>query len=151
MGKPEIVSKEAFTVVGLKYRGKNENQEIPSLWRMLLPRFGEIKGMVKSEVSYGVMGNMDHDSGEFDYLAGYEFVSEDNIPEGMETWSIPEQKYAVFPATLPTLMDVFANINDLWFPESDLKRSDGIEFELYDESFDPQDASSLLFLYIPIV
>jgi len=150
MGKPEIVSKEAFTVVGLKYRGKNENQEIPGLWQKLLPRFGELRGMVKSEVSYGVMGCMDNDTGEFDYMAGYEYAGTDNLPEGMETWNVPEQKYAVFPATLPALMDVFKDINERWLPESNLQRSDGIEFELYDETFNPQDASSLLYLYIPI-
>jgi hypothetical protein len=29
--KPKIVSRAAFTVVGMKYHGKNENNEIPQL------------------------------------------------------------------------------------------------------------------------
>jgi len=30
MEEPRIVSKGAFTLIGLEYRGKNENQEIPN-------------------------------------------------------------------------------------------------------------------------
>ena len=150
MEEPTIVTKGAFTVIGLKYRGKNENQEIPQLWGNFLTRFDEIKSMISSHVSYGVMGCMDHESGEFDYLAGYEYAGDGELPEGMETWSIPEQKYAMFPATLPTLMDAFKHINDSWLPGSEFQRSSGIEFELYDETFNPQDANSVLYLYIPI-
>ena len=150
MEEPTIVTKGAFTVIGLKYRGKNENQEIPQLWRKFLTRFDEIKIMISSHLSYGVMGCMDHESGEFDYLAGYEYAGSGKLPEEIETWAIPEQQYAVFPATLPTLMDVFKDINEKWLPGSGLKRSGGIEFELYDETFNPQDTNSVLYLYIPI-
>jgi AraC family transcriptional regulator len=150
MDSPKIVTKESFNVIGQVYHGKNENQEIPQLWRVLLPRFAEIKDMVSSEVSYGVMGNMDHDSGEFDYLAGYEFNRPGNVPEGMDTWTVPEQKYGVFSCTLPTLIDAFKQINQNWFPSSGYVQGDGPEFELYPKEFNPQIDDSVMHLYIPI-
>jgi AraC family transcriptional regulator len=150
MEEPRIESIEAFTVFGLRYRGKNENQEIPQIWRLLMPRFGEMSDMVRSQQAYGVMGNMDDDSGEFDYLAGYEFAGTGDIPEGMDTWDVPEQRYAVFSCTLPTLMEAFDHIYGTWLPSSDYQRGYGPEFELYDEKFNPQDEDSIMFLYIPI-
>jgi predicted transcriptional regulator YdeE len=38
MQEPKIVSKPAFTIVGLKYRGKNEGNEIPALWQTFMAR-----------------------------------------------------------------------------------------------------------------
>ena len=150
MEEPKIVTKEAFSVIGLKYRGKNENQEIPQLWGKLMPRFGELEKLINSNVSYGAARNTDYESGEFDYLAGFEFAGGEDLPEGMDIWDIPEQKYAVFTATLPTLMETFKNINESWLPGSGYESTSGTEFEYYDETFDPQDSNSIVLLYIPI-
>ena len=110
MKDPKIVKKGKFVVVGLMYRGKNENQEIAGLWPQLMARFGELKNEIISHESYGVMGNMDDETGEFDYLAGFPVAGEFDAPDGMKTWDVPEQKYAVFPTTLPDLMDTFTKI-----------------------------------------
>ena len=116
-----------------------------------MPRFHEIKDYVKSGVSYGLMGNLDRESGIFDYMAGYEYTHEGAIPKGMETWDVPAQRYAVFTATLPTLLEVFDFIYKDWLPNSEFQREPGVEFELYDETFNPQDGSSILYLYIPVL
>lgn len=150
MEEPTIKSLQTFTVIGLKYRGKNENQEIPGLWQKLMPRFAEIKERVVPGFSYGLMGNMDEVSGEFDYLAGFETKVTGDPPEGMNTWIVPAQNYAVFSCTLPTLMETFEYIYQTWLPGSKYERGSGPEFELYDEAFDPQDRESLLYLYIPV-
>jgi AraC family transcriptional regulator len=58
--EPQIIAKPAFTVVGLKYRGKNEHNEIPQLWESLFPdRVAEIQHKVDPHVSYGVEGKFD--------------------------------------------------------------------------------------------
>ena len=150
MEEPRIVSKGAFTLIGLEYRGKNDNQEIPQLWGKLLPRFGEFEKLIKSHESYGAARNVDKDSGDFDYLAGYEFAGGEDLPAGMKIWDVPEQKYAVFTATLPTLKKTFKSISENWLPESGYEQTSGTEFEYYDETFDPQDSNSIVFLYIPI-
>jgi predicted transcriptional regulator YdeE len=71
LSEPRIVEKEAFTIVGLHYRGKNENKEAHYLWDKFLPREGEIKGRIP-KLSYGVSDNFDEKTGEFDYIAGVE-------------------------------------------------------------------------------
>ncbi|MGC1121768.1 MAG: GyrI-like domain-containing protein [Candidatus Methanofastidiosia archaeon] len=88
--EPEIKSKPAFTVVGIKYRGKNENNEIPQLWFKLGPRINEIKHRVGS--AYGVMDNYDEESGKFDYIAGIEVDSSADIPEGMVSIDVPNRR-----------------------------------------------------------
>jgi AraC family transcriptional regulator len=150
MDEPKFETRKGFTVVGLKYRGKNDKQQIPQLWRRLTPRFDQINNIVVQNTAYGVMGNMDNETGDFDYLAGFETKNTDNVPDGMSTWSLPEQTYAIFFCTLPTLMVVLDHIYGSWLPESKYQRADGPEFELYDEKFDPQDDKSLMYLYIPV-
>ena len=39
----KLVKKTAFKIVGLKYHGKNENNEIMQLWMQFGPRIGEVK------------------------------------------------------------------------------------------------------------
>jgi AraC family transcriptional regulator len=120
------------------------------LWRDISPRFEEIEHIVDSDIAYGVMGNMDQEAGEFDYLAGLEVKSTEKIPSGMSSWQVPGQKYAIFSCTLPTLMKTFDHIYGSWLPESEYQRANGPEFELYDEKFNPKDESSVMHLYIPI-
>jgi AraC family transcriptional regulator len=148
--EPKIVTKPAFTVVGMKYRGKNEKSEIPQLWEQFGPRICEIKHLADPHVAYGVMHNYDEESGEFDYVAGFEVSSVAEVPEGMVSWEVPEQTYAVFTCTLPTLMETFERAYKTWLPHSGYQRADSPEFELYDENFDSQDENSEMAIYIPI-
>ena len=81
--EPKIIERGAFTVVGLKYRGKNENNEIPQLWQALGPRTGEIEHLADDTAAYGINVNMDMATGEWDYIAGFEVSSPEDVPEGM--------------------------------------------------------------------
>lgn len=148
--EPKIVTRPGFTVVGMLYHGKNEKGEIPQMWGQFIPRVDEIKHKVNPHVAYGVIGNFDESSGEFDYVAGLEVESIAGIPEGMVSWEVPEQTYAVFTCTLPTLMEAFQHAYKTWLPQSGYSRAGGPEFELYDENFDPEDESSEMYIYIPI-
>lgn len=147
--EPEIKSRPAFTVVGMKYRGKNEKNEVPQLWDKFVPRMKEIKHVVGP--AYGVMDNYDEKSGEFDYVAGLEVDSTADILEGMVSMDVPEQAYAVFTCTLPTLFEAFQYVYKKWLPQSGYKRAEGPEFELYDENFNPEDETSKMYIYIPVV
>ena len=148
--EPKIISRSAFRVVGMKYRGKNENQEILQLWREYGARWKEIKNIVNPEVAYGVMLNYDEATGEFDYIATMEVHQISEIPEGMVSIEIPEQTYAVFPCTLATLREAYDAAIKEWLPNSKYKHSGGPEFELYDEHFVPQDVHSKFYYYMPI-
>lgn len=147
--EPKIMTKSAFTVVGLLYHGKNENNEIKLLWEQLNPRFGEIMGQVEPPVAYGVCGSPD-DTGAFDYLAGFGVVRVEAIPAGMTSWEVPQQRYAVFPCTLGTIHEAYEYAFKTWMPTSGYQQGDGPDFELYDEEFDDADPDPKLTIYIPI-
>jgi AraC family transcriptional regulator len=147
--EPEIKSKPAFTVVGMKYRGKNEKDEIPQLWFKFGRRMNEIKHKIGP--AYGIRDNYDDKSGEFDYVAGIEVDSSADIPERMVRMDVPEQTYVVFTCTLPTLGETFHHVYTTWLPQSGYTRVDGPEFELYDETFNPADETSMLYIYVPVV
>ena len=146
--EPELKSKPAFTVVGMKYRGKNENNEVPQLWARFQSRMREIKHIAGP--AYGVMDNYDEKTGEFDYVAGFEVDSAADIPEGMVSVAVPEQTYAVFTCTLLTLAKTFEYSYKTWLPQSGYQRLSGPEFELYDESFNLIDETSKMYVYIPV-
>jgi AraC family transcriptional regulator len=146
----ELISKEAFTVVGMNRRGKNQGEELARLWRTFLSRANEIKGIVDRQVSYGLIGNFDEENGEFDYMAGYEVVEASAIPEGMSSWKVPKQRYAVFPCSLPDLMETLQQIYGTWLPESGYQRGNGPEFEHYGQEFNPEDPCSIMYVYIPV-
>jgi predicted transcriptional regulator YdeE len=105
--EPRIVARSAFTVVGMKYHGRAENQETPRLWGALEPRIGEIDNIVNEHTSYGISANMDMESSEFDYIAGFEVSSAENVPEGMVRFEVPSARYAVFATTLSEIGEAF--------------------------------------------
>ncbi len=147
--EPTISKKEAFTAVGIQYHGKNENQEIASLWGEFHPRMGEIQAKVEPGVTYGLCGDLE-ENGAFKYLAGFEVNQTNDVPAGMTVWEVPEQTYAVFPCTLPTLGDTYHFAFDTWLPASDYKKAAGFDFELYPAEFDGNDEESVMYIYIPI-
>jgi predicted transcriptional regulator YdeE/DNA-binding transcriptional MerR regulator len=147
--EPKIVTQPAFTVVGMLYHGKNQNDEIAQMWQEFNPRMEEIKHVVNSRVCYGVCGDLEEDD-TFKYVAGFEVSSTADVPEGMVSWQVPEQKYAVFPCTLPTIHQAYEHAFQTWLPQSGYQRAQGPDFELYGEDFEPQVQDSNMHIYIPI-
>jgi predicted transcriptional regulator YdeE/DNA-binding transcriptional MerR regulator len=147
--EPKIVHREAFTAVGMEYQGKNENNEIKDMWDVFGPRMGEIKHPNWRWGSYGICRDMPEEEG-LRYLAGVEVDRVEDVPNGMTVWTVPEQTYAVFPCTLPTLHDAYRYAFEEWLPQSAYQRADGPDFELYTEEFDPQDPASTMYIYVPI-
>lgn len=148
--EPKIVTKPAFSVVGLKYRGKSEQNEIPQLWGALMPRVGEIKNITNQGVCYGLGDNFDESSGEFDYVAGFEVSSTEGLPAGMVHWDVPETRYAVFTCSLSTLREIYRYAYFTWLPQSEYERGPGPDVELYDERFDAQNPASEFDILVPI-
>lgn len=146
----KIIERSRFTVVGLRYRGKNEQGEIPQLWRDLGPRSGEIQNMVDNTAAYGISANIDKETGAFDYIAGFEVSSAEAVPEGMVAFDVPDGRYAVVSTTLPQIGEAFDQAHHTLLPQAGHQPSGGPEFELYDERFDSEDPTSEFDLYIPI-
>lgn len=145
----------AFTAVGMKVRykmGSHEggNPKIEQLWDRFVPKMGAVPNAAPQHTSYGVMGNYDHATQEFDYMACVAVTTVGDLPEGMEAWSVPEQTYAVFTTPLKTIGKAFAEIYQTALPASDYVRGDGPEFELYDENFKPDQGKTDLSIWIPV-
>jgi predicted transcriptional regulator YdeE/DNA-binding transcriptional MerR regulator len=146
----KIVTKPAFTVVGLPYFGTNETkEEIPEVWANLMPRMAEISH--KTGPAFGLCTEPQGD-GRFHYLAGFGVSEVEELPESMEEWTVPEQTYAVFPCELSTIHEAYQFAFETWLPQSDYRHDKhGIDFELYTEEFDPQTGDEVLFVYVPVL
>ncbi len=147
----KIVSRPAFTVAGMLYRGNNSNNEIPQLWEQFGPKMGILPHRVDAQTCYGVCDAFDEEAKVFDYIAGCEVKPGEQMPKGIVTRAIPAQTYAVFTTTLPEIQATMGYIYGTWMPSSEYKRGDGPEFELYGEDFDPDDPASRLYIYVPVV
>ncbi len=150
--EPKIEKKAAFKIIGIQFRGNNDNNACPKLWDKFLPRIIEVKPfMVEPATAFGVCSNYDMKENILDYTVGLEVKDFSTIPDDMVSMEIPEQEYAIFECTLPTLMTALEKIQKKWLPKSNYMRAAGPEFELYDSDFDPENPESKLYLYIPII
>ena len=138
----------AFTVVGLLYRGKNDQGQIPALWGTLNAQAHAIPH--RPGAAFGVIDNFDTEQGIFDYVAGYEAAPGAATPEGMVRKEVPAQRYAVFDTTLPDLMAAIHRIYDEWLPAAGFRRTSGPEFEFYGPDFDPSVPGAVMQLFIPV-
>lgn len=155
----QIVTKPAFTVVGLLLHTKPMTPEIPQLWQQFGPRMNELEYLVAPDapesstvhhVAYGLMGHYDQRSGMFDYMAGEAVSKVDKLPPGMSRWDVPANTYAVFESTLPTIGETMHDIYSTWLPGSDYQPVGGPDFEYYDVTFEPDDPNSKLSIYIAV-
>lgn len=149
--QPQLITKPALTIAGMKIRTQPMSPEIPALWGKFAPRIGTIDAIAEPHVSYGVMGRYDENMAGMDYMAGVSVENADNLPEGMTTWAIDAHTYAVFEATLPTLGETFGQVYNRWLPDSDYQAVPDFCFERYPESFNPEDPKSKMEIYIPVV
>ena len=148
--QPELVTKPAFTVVGMLLHTRTMAPEIPQLWEHFGPRMDEVPDQAEPGVSYGVMQQGAAGGDALDYMAGVAVVQALDVPAGMTSWEIPAQTYAVLPATLPTLGAAFDFIYNTWLPASGYQPTGGPFFERYGATFDPSDPTSELSIYVPV-
>ncbi len=156
---PVIKEKEGFKVVGIRYFGGNESNEIPGVWDDLLERADEISHLDNSVHFYGLCTVPEADtngqeSDAFEYIAGRAVTRLDDIPEGMVAREVPDGKYAVFThrGSLDNLKETYAYIYGEWTRQVGNEIINGAyDFEFYDENFDPSGSkTSELYIYIPV-
>ncbi|SCY73011.1 GyrI-like domain-containing protein [Alkaliphilus peptidifermentans] len=150
---PEIIEKEGFTLVGVMYEGKNQNNEIITLWDNFIMRLKEIKNRIgSSRYGYDTWTEKINETGEFIYVAGVEVEDDSDVPEGMVSIKIPSNRYAVFTID-SVLEDVHKTVGEIfskWLPKAGLKVADNYDFEYYNENFKPDDHNSKIYFYVPI-
>ena len=150
--QPKIVTKPAFMVMGMKYVGRNQNQEIAQMWGALNPRYNEIP-VVKDSCAYGLCYTLDNaEEGVFEYVAGFEVTRADDLPQGMVVRMVPEQKYAVFEhrGPLTNLGETYQNVYQVWMPQSGLQIAAPFDMEVYTEEFKMGAPDSVFYIYVPV-
>ncbi len=121
-------------------------------------RQGEIKN-VKPGCAFGIC-MASHPSVEkkerqtFVYMSGLPVSKVESMPDGMISCEIPARKYAVFThkGSLDTLPHTVNYIWGTWVPKNieAYQHKDAIDFELYDDRFDPKTLSGEFDIYIPV-
>lgn len=113
------------------------------MWDRFVPVMHDVRPAGFPEQGFGICRNWDEQNKSFEYMAGVETSSTADAPEGMEKWQIPAATYAVFKATLPTIMqDMNAACEEV--------KPAGPIIELYDEDFNPPAGKMDMWIYIPI-
>ncbi len=153
--KPEIVIKKEFKVVGMITVSTQKNNTIPQLWDKFHKRGKEIKN-AKGHNCYGICFFMEDENYSedtpFSYMAGVEVDEFVDVPAGMETHVMKEQKYAVFTheGALDTLHQTYRNIYSKWMDENNLEPAKADDFELYGEDFKFGEPESKMYIYVPV-
>ncbi|MEZ4812898.1 MAG: AraC family transcriptional regulator [Caldisericia bacterium] len=155
MKEPKLMKKGAFTIVGMTYKVRNENGEIPQMWGEYNKRWDEISNKVEGPC-YGicdefVMDNDDPQSGFMSYMAGHEVTKVENLPDNMTSKLIPASNWLVFEhhGKLDTLKNTFHYIYSQYFPESKYEPA-GIDIEAYDQRFIPDSDESMFEIWIRV-
>jgi AraC family transcriptional regulator len=148
---PRFESGRALLIAGLGERYRFEtNQGIPRQWERFEPYIGTIHGQV-GRTAYGVCCNADG-AGNFDYIAGVEVSSFDDLPTEFARVRIPAQRYAIFSHRehISRMRATVYTIWNKWLPTSGLAHADAPDFELYDDRFDPRTGTGTVEIWLPV-
>ncbi len=146
----QIVERPAFTAVGMVYHGPAGDPELPRLWEKFGPRMESVEKSINPVVSYGICRDMDMSTGKCYYMAAVEVEPDAPVPADMERWEAPGGVYAMIPATLSTIQDAYYVAGEHLIADAGYRRQGNIDYELYDERFDPSQPDSILYICIPV-
>jgi predicted transcriptional regulator YdeE/DNA-binding transcriptional MerR regulator len=154
--EPKIITKPGFTLVGLRYFGKNENMEISHHWERFNQRMRELGGLPNEtgDAAIGLCITPEDEpiDGAFEYVAGLPVTKAEDVPEDFVVRHVPEHTYAVFAhkGDLPSLPKTYEYIYETWLPQSGYRLADKIDFEYYDADFKDFAPESIFYIYVPI-
>lgn len=155
--QPKFLTKPSFTLVGLRYYGKNEHGEIAQLWDQFNQRMAALGGLPNEtgDAAIGLCIGSDDEplEGAFEYVAGLPVSKADQVPEGFVVREVPEYTYAVFAhkGDLPSLSKTYEYIYESWLPQSGYQLAAKIDFEYYDQDFKDFAPDSVFYIYVPII
>jgi predicted transcriptional regulator YdeE/DNA-binding transcriptional MerR regulator len=151
--EPKFVSKPAFMLVGMKYVGKNKNNEISQMWGRFDPHISQL-ARTPIQATYGWCGMLKEppEEGAFEYLAAVEADQAENLPDWAVVRMIPEDTYAAFPHVGPlnTLMNTYHEIYSQWLPQSGYESAAPFDMEVYTDEFRDFAPDSVMYNYLPV-
>lgn len=160
-GEPRITEFGPLRVIGMRYAGKNENEEIKALWggeAGFITRSKEVDAISGDGRSFGlcrcIPGVTD---GSFEYIAAVPVADNAPVPAGMVETTIGAGTYVIFP--VPSLNELTQVWESTWdwlqsHPEWDSRCNQNHcecaeypSFEMYPADFTPD---GKLYLYLPV-
>ena len=151
--EPQFVELPAFTVVGLRYYGRNENQEIAQMWGEFNQKSSLIQNVHPGSPAYGICYTVPGaPMGEFEYVASFAVDQVEGVPPDMVVRQVPAHKYAVFThvGSLQKLSDTYRYIYETWLPQSGYQATGDLDFELYNEDFKDFAPDSRFYIYVAL-
>jgi AraC family transcriptional regulator len=148
---PRFEDGRTLLIAGLGERYSFEtNQGIPQQWERFQPYIGNIPSQI-GRTAYGVCCNGDG-TGNFEYIAGMEVASFDDLPADFSRVRIPARRYAVFTHRdhISRMRATVYTIWNRWLPNSGCTDADAPDFERYDERFDPLTGTGVVEVWFPI-
>jgi AraC family transcriptional regulator len=145
-------------LIGKRMKMTLSNNQTFQLWQSFMPRRNEIKNNISSEL-YSVQVNdpllnfkdftMDT---SFDKWAAVEVSGFDDVPEGMETFTLTGGLYAVFvyKGSSSEGPKVFQYIFGTWLPASDYVLDNRPHFEILGAKYKNNDPDSEEEIWIPV-
>jgi AraC family transcriptional regulator len=123
---------------------------VPQAWNEFRTRnISSLRGSVSLRV-IGAYCSMSNDG--FEYLAGVEVESFDNLPPDVGRMRVPEQTYAVFThrGHASQIGQTWQYIWAEWLPQSGYEDGMTPPFEQFDERFDPDTGNGEFDIWMPI-
>jgi len=148
--EPETKEFKEIKVVGLTVKATMQDAPIKckALWENFMKRTSEIKNQIEG-AWYGPSKDTPEKEHDFIALAGIGVTDTNEIPEGMEAWTIPAGKYLVF-----THKGLVSEIGKVWSYiyceyKGNFNRK-GMAFEYYDKDCKPDSVDSIAYIYVPL-
>jgi predicted transcriptional regulator YdeE len=146
----EITKKPEFQVLGMVLEDipfMEGPKRIPQLWPKFISRIDEITQFtVEPYGEFGVMKDFNRETMTFKYLASLPVSSEVKVPEGMEKWAVPAQKYMAVECRLNILMKAVDVLNK----SEKYEHSGGVEFEWYPPGYHEAPEEKWMYYYFSV-
>jgi len=158
--KPEMMNLDEIKVIGLNTLVSSNYNVIGHQWERFMERQDEIQNPLYPDVGVGITFDVRRMSDEqnaeyyFYHLVGAPVEGFDSIPQGMTWFVIPAGDYARFvhQDDISTLDKTYGYIYETWFPDSEYEYdNERVEFEWYDENFQPESEDSEFYIYVPVM
>jgi predicted transcriptional regulator YdeE len=134
--------------------GSNASDVIPPLWgEMSKIFFGMEFPLDPNPLGVGALWNDESGSvGDMIYFAGYEVSAVPENIDNLEVLVLEPSKYAfiTYEGPMSELSEVITNFYTTLLPESGIPRREGMDLELYLETYDPQ-PKTIVTIAAPII
>jgi AraC family transcriptional regulator len=153
---PRIITLNEKKLIGKQLIMSFADYKVGELWRNFMPRRKEIDNSLSSDLISMTVYNPTHflsfkPTNEFEKWAATEVSDFDNVPSGMETFTLAGGLYAVFDYKgLNTDDSVFRYIYGEWIPNSDYDLNNRPHFEILGDKYKNGDPESEEEIWIPI-